>query len=63
MKPMSYIGLDVHKRTIRYCVKNSIRRIISRHTFPIMDAGEPDIMLLVPAWAITALLIGQQRWL
>ena len=36
MQPMYYIGLDVHKRTISYCVKDSsgkilCRRIDSRH--------------------------------
>ena len=38
MGPMYYIGLDVHKQKISYCVKDSsgkhpCRRMDSRHTF------------------------------
>ncbi len=29
MEPMYYIGLDVHKRTISYCVKNSSGAVYS----------------------------------
>jgi hypothetical protein len=29
MQPMYYIGLDVHKRKISYCVKDGSRRIHS----------------------------------
>jgi len=38
MEPMYYIGLDVHKQKISYCVKDGgrqgiRRRMDSRHTF------------------------------
>jgi hypothetical protein len=38
MQPMYYIGLDVHKQKISYCVKRQqwqdlCRRMDSRHTF------------------------------
>ena len=34
MKPMYYIGLDVHKRTISYCVKDSSGTIHAEGTIP-----------------------------
>jgi hypothetical protein len=30
MEPMYYIGLDVHKRKISYCVKDSSGRVFGR---------------------------------
>ena len=34
MQPMYYIGLDVHKRTISYCVKDGSGAIHSEGTLP-----------------------------
>jgi len=34
MQPMYYIGLDVHKRTISYCVKDSSGAIHAERTIP-----------------------------
>jgi transposase len=34
MQPMYYIGLDVHKRTISYCVKDSSGKIFSEGSLP-----------------------------
>jgi transposase len=34
MQPMYYIGLDVHKRTIRYCVKDGTDTIHAEGTLP-----------------------------
>ena len=34
MQPMYYIGLDVHKRTISYCVKDSSGTIHAQGTIP-----------------------------
>ena len=34
MEPMNYIGLDVHKRTISYCVKNSSGALYSEGSLP-----------------------------
>ena len=34
MEPMYYIGLDVHKRTISYCVKNSSGALYSEGSLP-----------------------------
>ena len=43
MQSMHYIGLDVHKRTISYCVKDASGRIQSEGTIPakhsIMRSG------------------------
>ena len=34
METMYYIGLDVHKKTIGYCVKDSSGRIYAEGTIP-----------------------------
>jgi transposase len=34
MEPMYYIGLDVHKRIISYCVKDSNGKIYSEGSIP-----------------------------
>jgi transposase len=34
MQPMYYIGLDVHKRTISYCVKDGSGTMRSEGTIP-----------------------------
>ena len=34
MEPMYYIGLDVHKRTISYCVKDGNGAIFAKGTIP-----------------------------
>ena len=34
MEPMYYIGLDVHKRKISYCVKDSSGRIFAEGSLP-----------------------------
>ena len=34
MEPMYYIGLDVHKRIIRYCVKDGSGTIYAEGTIP-----------------------------
>jgi hypothetical protein len=34
MEPMYYIGLDVHKRTISYCVKDGSGKIHSEDRSP-----------------------------
>jgi|HubBroStandDraft_4_1064222.scaffolds.fasta_scaffold663917_1 hypothetical protein len=34
MQPMYYIGLDVHKRTIRYCVKDGSGAMHAEGTLP-----------------------------
>src|SRR5277367_5932691 len=34
MQPMYYIGLDVHKRTISYCVKDSSGKVFSEGSLP-----------------------------
>jgi transposase len=34
MQPMYYIGLDVHKRIISYCVKDSSGKIYSEGSIP-----------------------------
>ena len=34
MQPMYYIGLDVHKRTISYCVKDSSGKIHAAGSIP-----------------------------
>jgi transposase len=34
MQSMYYIGLDVHKRTISYCVKDSSGKIFSEGSLP-----------------------------
>jgi transposase len=34
MKPMYYIGLDVHKRTVSYCVKDGSGAIHAEGTIP-----------------------------
>jgi transposase len=34
MQPMHYIGLDVHKRKISYCVKESGGRVYAEGSFP-----------------------------
>ena len=34
MQPMYYIGLDVHKRTISYCVKDTSGTIHAQGTIP-----------------------------
>ena len=34
MQPMYYIGLDVHKRKISYCVKDGGGQLTSRDRFP-----------------------------
>ena len=35
MQPMYYIGLDVHKRKISYCVKDSIGRIHAEESISV----------------------------
>jgi transposase len=34
MEPMYYIGLDVHKRKISYCVKDSSGRVCAEGSLP-----------------------------
>ncbi len=34
MEPMYYIGLDVHKRKISYCVKDSSGKVFGRVAAP-----------------------------
>jgi hypothetical protein len=34
MQPMYYIGLDVHKRKISYCVKDSSGKVSPKDRFP-----------------------------
>jgi transposase len=42
MQPMYYIGLDVHKRTISYCVKDGSGTMHSEGTIPATRLwGEP----------------------
>jgi transposase len=41
MRPMYYIGLDVHKRTIRYCVKDGSGTIHAEGTLPAIRL-DPD---------------------
>jgi transposase len=43
MEPMYYIGLDVHKRTISYCVKDSRGAI---HSEGSLSATRFDLVLL-----------------
>jgi len=43
MQPMYYIGLDVHKRTISYCVKDGsgaiqVKRELAAKEWPDMNA-------------------------
>jgi hypothetical protein len=43
MATMYYIGLDVHKKTIDYCVKDGSGRIYSRfNTRPTIRVGHVD---------------------
>ena len=35
MRPMYYIGLDVHKRKISYCVKDAVARFMPKDGFPL----------------------------
>ena len=39
MQPMYYIGLDVHKRTISYCVKDGGGASASRRTYEQFRLG------------------------
>lgn len=34
MEPMYYIGLDVHKRKISYCVKDAVASFTPKDRFP-----------------------------
>jgi hypothetical protein len=34
MQPMYYIGLDVHRRTLRYCVKDGSGALHTEGTLP-----------------------------
>jgi len=34
MEPMYYIGLDVHKRKISYCVKDSVAKSMRKDRWP-----------------------------
>ena len=36
MEPMYYTGLDVHKRKIRYCVKDSSGKLHSEGWIPVI---------------------------
>ncbi len=39
MQPMYYIGLDVHKRTISYCVKDGSGKIYAEGSIPATRTG------------------------
>ena len=38
MQSMYYIGLDVHKKTIRYCEKDGSGRIMRKARLPLRDS-------------------------
>jgi hypothetical protein len=42
MQPMYYIGLDVHKRTISYCVKDGSGMIHAEGTLPAAAVDRGD---------------------
>jgi hypothetical protein len=42
MEPMYYIGLDVHKRTINYCVKGASGRVYAEGLVPATDSISID---------------------
>src|SRR5580704_15791207 len=48
MQPMYYIGLDVHKRTIRYCVKDGSGAIQGEGTLPATRAELDRWMKTLP---------------
>jgi transposase len=48
MQPMYYIGLDVHKRTISYCVKDGSGAIQGEGTLPATRAELDRWMKTLP---------------
>jgi transposase len=54
MQSMYYVGLDVHKKTISYCVKDGSGRIQSEGTIPATRLNLDRWMKTLPqAWRAT----------
>ena len=52
MEPMYYIGLDVHKRTISYCVKDSGGKVYAEGSIPATRIDQDRWMKTLPqAWS------------
>ena len=55
MQSMYYIGLDVHKKTISYCVKDGSGRFTRKARFPPHDSIWTDWMKTLPQPWTTAM--------
>jgi transposase len=55
IRPMNYLGLDVHKRTISYCVRSSDGTILQEGSVTALREELDELLAEVPAPCVVGL--------